>query len=519
VPGAAPAAHLSAPVRRILAVALALGAASDGLFYNQRAGISVFLFHALLVGAGVVLGRRDGARMQRANLWLLIPLGFFAAMIAVRANDFLTLMNGALVAGLLGLLAYYYAAERIADLGLPGYPVVLATVARHILLEPRGPVSVAGRQATAQGPHLRLAGPLARGALVALPVLAVFGLLLTSADSFFARAVGDLLSFKSLKDLPESIWRGVQVLAVSWLVAGGLLYALRVRGARAATARLVPPGRITATHHLGFVESMTVMGLVNVLFGGFAWVQFTYLFSGQAARTLQYEAYREYVRHGFGELLVVSVLTMVLILGLRWATWQETPRETRLLNVFSTLLIGFAFIMLASALKRMVDWESVQYYINTPLRLYVRWFIFWLGVDFAWLLGTLWLRPARFAIGALAVVLAFCATVNVINPDADVAAANLSRNDELSTRYLDLLSDDAVPALVAGLNDSVTPVQRDLRLHLARRLARMEGDPSWQTLPAFHFARNRAYHLLTDLRQAGTIVKLTPIRPDDWNER
>lgn len=508
VPTTRPAAHV-APATRILAAALALGAAGDLLFYGQRAGLSVLLFVLLLLGVGVALGRMERVRVQRANLWLVIPLLFFAAMIGVRANSVLTSLNGALVAGLLGLLAYFYAAGRVAILGLLGYPVVLATVAKRLLLEPRGPLQSVRHAAGRHEQRVRLAAPLLRGGLVALPVLLVFALLLTSADTIFADYVGRLLRFQFLRDLPELLWRSAQVLGVGWLVAGGLLYALRRRGARAATAQLTAPGSLTANHQLGFIEGATVLGLVNVLFLGFAWVQFTYLFSGQAARTLQFEAYREYVRRGFGELLVVAVLTMLLILGLRWVTWQETVRETRILNALSTLLIGLAFVMLLSAFRRMTDWESIEYYINTPLRLYVRWFLFWLGAAFLWLLGTLWLRPQRFAIGAFVIALAFCASINGINPDADVAAANLARHDELSTRYLYVLSEDAIPALVAGLDGSSNQTQRDLHAYLTYQLTMMEADPSWQTWPAFHLARRQAYRQLVDLRRVGI---LPPIR-------
>ena len=134
-----------------------------------------------------------------------------------------------------------------------------------------------------------------------------------------------------------------------------------------------------------------------------------------------------------------------------------------------------------------------------------RWFLFWLGAAFLWLLGTLWLRPQRFAGGAFVIALAFCASINGINPDADVAAANLARHDELSTRYLYVLSEDAIPALVAGLDGSSNQTQQELRLYLSVQLRQMEEDRSWQTWPAFHLARRQAYRQLLDLRHAGTI--------------
>jgi hypothetical protein len=60
------------------------------------------------------------------------------------------------------------------------------------------------------------------------------------------------------------------------------------------------------------------------LFVLLAWIQFTLLFSGEAARTMGFQDYREYLRRGFGELLAVAILTMILILGLRRAMRRAT---------------------------------------------------------------------------------------------------------------------------------------------------------------------------------------------------
>jgi hypothetical protein len=212
-----------------------------------------------------------------------------------------------------------------------------------------------------------------------------------------------------------------------------------------------------------------------------------------------------YARRGFGELLVASLLTMCLILGLRWVAAKKSAREVYVLNGLSTVMIGLAAVMLVSAFQRMLVWENVEFYINTQIRLYVRWFIIWLGLTFGWLLVTLWFRAERFAIGAFVAGLGFLVTINVMNPDADVAAYNLARRDELSTRYLALLSEDAVPALAAGFDSAPADVQARLRDDLSRRLVRLERAAAEQRWPSFHLARWRAHRDLLELRRAGKI--------------
>jgi hypothetical protein len=163
--------------------------------------------------------------------------------------------------------------------------------------------------------------------------------------------------------------------------------------------------------------------------------------------------------------------------------------------------------MLVSAFMRMVVWEGIQFYINTQTRIFVRLFIVWLGALFAWMLFTTWRRRDRFAIGAFLAMIGFLVTANLANPEADVAAYNLRRNDELSTRYLWLLSDDAVPALVAGLDTTEGSVRDELGWNLYYRMMEAEREMNcrgrgWQS---YHMARQEAYNLLTDAREQGKL--------------
>src|SRR5262249_31123246 len=153
------------------------------------------------------LSRAARVRAMRPNFWLLLPLLFFAAMIVVRANATLTLLNLAAVGVLLALLVFFYAADRVEHLGLVGYPTVLAVVLKHLATDQTPAVGMVGRAAARERRRLRLAAPLVRGILFAAPVLIVFTILLSSADSIFADYVGRLFRFEFLDNLPELLWR------------------------------------------------------------------------------------------------------------------------------------------------------------------------------------------------------------------------------------------------------------------------------------------------------------------------
>src|SRR5687768_5619133 len=86
---------------RLVYIALALGSFTDLLFYGQRLGISIPLFVLLVLAAIFALGKLEAVPTARANLWVLLPLGFFSAMVAVRANPTLTMLNVLAVLALL----------------------------------------------------------------------------------------------------------------------------------------------------------------------------------------------------------------------------------------------------------------------------------------------------------------------------------------------------------------------------------------------------------------------------------
>ncbi|MDQ5823371.1 MAG: DUF4173 domain-containing protein [Chloroflexota bacterium] len=497
---------LKAPLR-VLWVALGLGWASDLLFYGQNIGISVLLFVLLLLGSIFALSRMEGVSLARRNLWLLEPLLFFAGMLFVRANSSLTWMNMVAVVLLLGLLLYFLAADQVERLGILGYPAVLFTSLARSMADPIPSVVKVASTANAHRERVRLLVPMLRGLLLALPVLIVFSLLLSSADIFFADYLRDLFNMRFAQDFPEMMQHLTVILTVAWLCAGAIYFTLsRKRDAEDVKELYALPGDFKPFRRIGFGESVTVLGLVAVLFGMFAWIQFAYLFSGHAQRTMNYAAYREYVRQGFGELLFVSLLTMALILGLRWAARLVTDRQVRTYNLLSSGLVALTMVMLVSAFWRMLVWENIEFYINTPLRIFVRVFIVFLGLAFLWLMGTMWVKPERFAIGAFVGLLVFLMTINIMNPDAEVAAYNLAhRGDDLATRYLHVLSNDAVPVLADGLREAQGQARKDIIRDLERRLDRMETDRLWQNWQAFHLSNWDAYSRLKDLQRTGVL--------------
>ncbi|MCP5099580.1 MAG: DUF4173 domain-containing protein [Chloroflexi bacterium] len=518
--------------RQIVLMAFLLGWAADWLFYGKPVGVSMLLFVLMAVGVLWRNGRNENARPIRQNLWLVLPLIFFALMAFVRANAFLTTLNVFASLALLSYLVYFYTAGRVHGVSLIGSWLIPLRVGGHSLATARPVVMDTIETMGLQTHGRKQLLPILRGGLLALPILVVFTGLLTSADLVFADYVDNALSLEIIPELVEGVWRGILILGAGWIFAGAITFSLRRRSQideESGLERLLQaiPRKIT----LGFLETVTIFTLVDLLFLGFVSVQFTYLFGGNANIDATGYTFSDYARRGFFELVVVAILSLAMILGFNWLTMRRNKRQIRWFNGLSSIMIGFVLVMLLSAFQRMRLYESTYGY--TELRLIVTVFMIWLAALLVWFLVTQWRRPDRFAIGFIGMAIGFLVTLNLINPDLFIANQNLARyqaSGSMDVAYLTTLSDDAVPALLSALPlfagdkqevlipqcspgwgeiavetrissrgercyETPATVLRDA---LVERYQFTAEDSEWRRWQAYHVARHRAFNLLRE---------------------
>jgi len=503
------------PIRqpiRILIAGLALGLVFDRLLTGRPLGVSFPLFIVLVLLALSLTMRWESVRPLRANLWVFIPLLFFAVMVAVRANAFVTFLNVSAVILLLGLIAVYLVRAALTAVDLPGYalfPLLAPTmsVVRGAQVARQAAVRGAGLW---QGPRRQTWTPVLRGLLLALPIVAVFALLLSSADLMFAELLRRLVPEDFLDFARRAAVHGSITLCVGFILMGGLAYTVW-RDDQSIEGRL--PGALPPVSPLlGLTESVVALNAVNLLFAAFVVIQIPYLFGGQLNIDLGRTTYAEYARRGFGELVLVSVLVLGLLLLLGVLTRRSAGRQTRLFNLSSTVTVGLTVVMLVSAFKRLLLYEMA--YGFTEMRIYPHVFMIWLALLLGWFLVTLWLRPGRFAIGVVIACLGFVATLNVMDVDAFIVRRNVERYGQLGSTafalrdvydpydsridptYLTGLSEDAIPALVQNVDRLAGEPKREVANYLRGKLLDMESDATQRQWPAFHLAHHRAYDAL-----------------------
>src|SRR5207237_6040436 len=105
---------------------------------------------------------------------------------------------------------------------------------------------------------------------------------------------------------------------------------------------------------IGQTEIAVALGIVNALFAAFVAVQIRYLFGGRSlVESRVHLTYAQYARHGFFELLAVSLLVLPLPFAAHALLRHRSPFSLRLVQALSAVLIALVLVVMASALERM----------------------------------------------------------------------------------------------------------------------------------------------------------------------
>ncbi len=459
-------------------ISLILGLLFDLLFYDKLPGISVVIYVTAIVCGLAALASYLGRPLPTTALWLLLPLGFFAAMVAVRASHLLTFLNIFACLLLLLLIARITFHDNLRSFNLLDYakipflPLKFLTPLSRTLAD-----FFALRSAVTKHP---LAAQITRGVLLAIPVLIVFLILFSSADLVFQKYVADTFDF----NLDDTTFARALLIALVTLAFTGA-YAFIFRQPDEKPPHTAP---VTTPFHLGKVESSILLGSVNVLFFLFILVQLAYLFGGLSNISGQGFTYAEYARQGFFELLAVAMVAFAML----WATDKTVTKpalgHTLAFRILSSALIAQVILIMVSAFKRLYLYE--QAFGFTTLRLYSHVFVVFLAVIFVLLLVKILKNQTenRFAFPAFIAAIIFLGSMNLLNPDAFIARQNLDRfqqTGKLDGAYIGRLSEDALPEVKTAI--SVTT--GDTKQQLVDSL-RLRAEPSdWQS---WNLARSQA---------------------------
>jgi hypothetical protein len=270
--------------------------------------------------------------------------------------------------------------------------------------------------------------------LVAFGLVTVFGSLLANADVAFE----SVLNAVSPRFGTGDTGRAVFCFVIGTAVGLGTAFL----AARRPTFDALEPVPARPVRRVEWAVPLAALDLLLVVYAA---VQFAVFFGGRWGGL----DYARYTRSGFGQLVVTTVLTLVVLA----VATRVAPRRERADRILLRLLLGglaaLALVIVASALLRLARYE--QAYGWTRLRVLVGAVEVWLGVLFLLVLAAgIRLRAAWLPRAVAGTAVAGLLIVALVSPDRFIADRDVDRyqrTGDIDIAYLSTLSPDAVPAL------------------------------------------------------------------------
>jgi hypothetical protein len=445
----------------LLAAAVALGVAGEALRVWLPARLDVTLWGVAVLLAALALMRAGVLAPPPQAGWLAGAAAVVFPCLIWRDSPTLFALNLAAIGGLLVLAAPATAMRSLDRLGASDLIRGGLWVGVSVLGGPIPPAisDIRWGDLPLTARTRRLTAVVA-GLVAAVPVLLLFGSLLSEADPLFGQTMARILAIDLRRFGTHVVLAGLMAWAAAGLLRGGFWRESGFPKIPFELSLRVPPATM--------VSFLSAIGGLFAVFVGF---QARELFLGPGEfQALTGTSVADYARLGFFELVAVTALTLPMLLAADWLLDRQDESERRHFRRLTAAVLTLLALMLASAYHRMLLYGS--FYGLTELRFYTLAFMTWLGGVLAWFAVTV-LRGRRssFMPGALFGGLAALLLLNLADPDAVVAGVNLRRaaqGDPLDAAYLSRLSADAVPTMLGGAA-GLTIRDRCLMFHALHR--------------------------------------------------
>lgn len=419
----------------------------DQFFWHRVIGLGAFLFVVIYVIVFTGLSFYYHHIKNRSVLWLLIPI----LVLAFNQMLYTNLLIRELVPFIIFVLLIFYSILlTLRNDNKIAFYFKNIPIFRNVFIIFKNCSTFLKDlfSWTKKGKNSEIYKQIAIGIIVALPILAIFTSLFANADKVFGESLENIFSF-NININEELLFRFIRVVVLTFL-ASIFFYTLINEG------HILIDKKKPAIN----VSSLTtgiVLGLVNILFAIFVFIQIKYLFGSHDFIISQHIVFAEYARSGFFQLVWVMIFSLLLILFFYQSAWQHGT--TALVKFLKAFLIIQVLVVAISALKRMNLYQDEYGY--TTLRLYVEWFIYFICAMFLSLFVSIiknYSFKKVFYGGIIGGVVAFM-LISSVNVDRIIAKKNISRyltqDKNLDLRYLFLLSDDAIPEILTLANSEI----------------------------------------------------------------
>ena len=474
-----------------LAGALLLGILFTWLFYGKNPGVSVPLFVTAFYVLFFAYVRPVTDKKAVFGWFLCIPVLMISLAFSFFRNSTLMVLNILALPWLIALQTVlvtgtnnfrWYSPGIIVDLIYCFFARVIVHAAKPFLMFASMVRSKTGGEK--KSTVLRVI----TGLVIALPILLILLLILSSADMVFGKLV------EKLPDLLNSLNLGkvfikILLTLIIFICSFSYIWSLKHKEKFLDIDNgLISAKSADEKRRWDPVVLVTVTACIDLLYIFFVIIQFAYLFGRSGLP--EGLTYSEYARNGFSELILVSLLNM----GWLVLTLTYTKKGTRGLyisfRILNTLTVCCTYVMLLSAYYRMLMYEEA--YGFTFLRVMTQAFMIFLFVLFSTTLVRVWNERIPLLKPYIAAAVIAFTVINYINIDVMVARKNIDRyfdTGKIDIDYFNSLSNDAVAELVRLVDADDPEVAEKAAEILADRKERIYERTDWQS---FNLADLRA---------------------------
>ena len=243
------------------------------------------------------------------------------------------------------------------------------------------------------------------GAVIAVPLLLVVLGLLSAADALFRQITTDIIDFIQPENLFQIICRIGFMFFASYMLTSFLCQ--RTMKEEVTDKRKGEP-----------VLAITITSLLSVVYLLFSGIQIFGLFLGKMQLPEGY-TYAMYAREGFFQLLTVSVLNLIIVLGV-----MTYFKESKVLKIILTVMSLCTFVMIASSAMRMIIY--IRYYYMTFLRIFVLWALVVLSLLFVGVIVSIYRERFPLFKYSMVVVTVLYVALSFSHPDYLIAQINVA---------------------------------------------------------------------------------------------
>jgi len=399
----------------IIPLALILGMLADYLFYQKSIGVSFFVFSSVIIVFVLMLAGKFDKKISKIQYFILILAVLFSVCVFLRSSSFLSFFNFYGSVYLLFLFFALFLSRNILNFSFSKYIILPLSFFIKSFRE----AGLFIEKCKSAIPENKKFGSkefrsVVKGIIIAAPFLIILCWLLSSADLVFQAYLGKMFNFDFNLEI---ILRTLMILVFTYFFLGvfsKITGEIQDSGRRpeptlvlknnASEGSHLPEDTSEGSHlpedtnegsylpkeeilkhstasenkSLGFIESSTVLILIELLLLSFIAIQFFYLFGGKdyVWGIEEYITYSQYAKKGFYELIMASIVSFLLLYGLDKSSLRKNLKEKKIFKVLSAILILEMSVIIYSAWTRMAVY--VDGYGLTFSRFLVFVFLLWI---------------------------------------------------------------------------------------------------------------------------------------------